>query len=136
MSKFGWAMNMAVAIGLTSGAAMAQGIEHFDPKGKPPSEHTIKIMQELRKSLPFADERDFEEAAYGFISKPEVLQIEADKGGLAWDIEPYRFLLGDQEYDSIHPSLQRQATLNMYYGLFEVIPGIYQIRSYDLTNMT
>jgi alkyl sulfatase BDS1-like metallo-beta-lactamase superfamily hydrolase len=115
---------------------VAQEDQHFDPKGKLPSEHTIAIMQALRKSLPFADERDFEEAARGFISKPDVLQIEAEHGGLAWDIEPYRFLLGDQEFDSIHPSLQRQATLNMTYGLYEVIPGIYQIRAYDLANIT
>jgi alkyl sulfatase BDS1-like metallo-beta-lactamase superfamily hydrolase len=118
------------------GVAIAQESQHFDPKGKLPSEHTIKIMQELRKTLPFADERDFDEAARGFISQPEVLQIEAEKGGLAWDIEPYRFLLDDETFDSIHPSLQRQATLNMNYGLFEVIPGIYQIRGYDLSNIT
>ena len=95
MSAFSWTFGVVVALGCSSGAAMAQDTEHFDPKGKPPSEHTIKIMQDLRNSLPFADERDIEEAARGFISKPEVLQIEAEKGGLAWDIEPYRFLLGD-----------------------------------------
>jgi alkyl sulfatase BDS1-like metallo-beta-lactamase superfamily hydrolase len=136
MSAFSWTFGVVVALGCASGAAMAQDTEHFDPKGKPPSEHTIKIMQDLRNSLPFADERDIEEAARGLISKPEVLQIEAEKGGLAWDIEPYRFLLGDAAFDSIHPSLQRQATLNMNYGLFEVIPGIYQIRGYDLANIT
>jgi len=136
MSAFSWTFGVVVAFGCASGAAMAQDTEHFDPKGKPPSEHTIKIMQDLRNSLPFADERDIEEAARGLISKPEVLQIEAEKGGLAWDIEPYRFLLGDAAFDSIHPSLQRQATLNMNYGLFEVIPGIYQIRGYDLANIT
>ncbi len=133
------ALSVLAAYGLGPGrvgVAIAQESQHFDPKGKLPSEHTIKIIQELRGSLPFADERDFEEAARGFISKAEVLQIEAEAGGLAWDIEPYRFLLGDQEYDSIHPSLQRQATLNMTYGLYEVIPGIYQIRGYDLANIT
>ena len=98
----------AVTLMLAGGVAQAADIEHFDPKGKLPSEHTIQIMKELRQTLPFADERDFEEAARGFISKPEVLQIEAEKGGLAWDIEPYRFLLGDEVFDSIHPSLQRQ----------------------------
>jgi len=133
------ALSVLAAFGLGPGrigVAIAQESQHFDPKGKLPSEHTIKIMQELRKSLPFADERDFDEAARGFISQPEVLQIEAEKGGLAWDIEPYRFLLDDETFDSIHPSLQRQATLNMNYGLFEVIPGIYQIRGYDLSNIT
>jgi alkyl sulfatase BDS1-like metallo-beta-lactamase superfamily hydrolase len=48
-----------------------------------------------------------------------------DKGGVGWDIDNWSFLLNGKEYDSINPSLQRQATLNMEYGLFEVVPGIY-----------
>ncbi len=49
----------------------------------------------------------------------------------------YEFLLTDKEYESIHPSLQRQAVLNMAYGLYEVLPGkIYQVRGYDLANIS
>jgi alkyl sulfatase BDS1-like metallo-beta-lactamase superfamily hydrolase len=40
------------------------------------------------------------------------------------------------DYDSIHPSLQRQALLNMEYGLYEVTPGIYQVRGFDLANIS
>jgi len=33
--------------------------------------------------------------------------------------------------------LQRQATLNMNFGLYEVVPDfIYQVRGFDLANMT
>ena len=35
--------------------------DHFHPKGKPPSEHTIRVLQEARTGLPFDDDRDFEE---------------------------------------------------------------------------
>jgi alkyl sulfatase BDS1-like metallo-beta-lactamase superfamily hydrolase len=46
-------------------------------------------------------------------------------------------LLQGKDFDSIHPSLQRQAILNMNYGLYEVLPGkIYQIRGYDLANIS
>jgi alkyl sulfatase BDS1-like metallo-beta-lactamase superfamily hydrolase len=48
----------------------------------------------------------------------------------------YEFLLEGKDFDSIHPSLQRQAILNMNYGLYEVIPGIYQVRGYDLANIS
>jgi alkyl sulfatase BDS1-like metallo-beta-lactamase superfamily hydrolase len=49
----------------------------------------------------------------------------------------YDFLLEDTDFDSIHPSLQRQATLNMNFGLYEVVPDfIYQVRGFDLANMT
>ena len=47
----------------------------------------------------------------------------------------YDFLLEGREYDSIHPSLQRQATLNMNFGLYEIVPDfIYQVRGFDVAN--
>ena len=61
----------------------------------------------------------------------------AEAGTVAWNIGQYDFLLEEgKDFKSIHPSLQRQAILNMNYGLYEVIPGIYQIRGYDLANIT
>ncbi len=52
--------------------------EHFDPKGKPPAEHTIAVMEKLRKSLNIADERDFEESKRGFIAAPDYQKFKAD----------------------------------------------------------
>jgi alkyl sulfatase BDS1-like metallo-beta-lactamase superfamily hydrolase len=60
----------------------------------------------------------------------------AEAGHVAWDMGKYEFLLDGKDFDSIHPSLQRQAILNMNYGLYEVIPGIYQVRGYDLANIS
>jgi alkyl sulfatase BDS1-like metallo-beta-lactamase superfamily hydrolase len=111
--------------------------KHFHPKGKMPSKYTVELQNGLRKSLPFDDARDFEEARRGFIAAPNYRQIMAEKGHVAWDIGKYDFLLeAGKDFDSIHPSLQRQAILNMNYGLFEVIPGIYQVRGYDLANIS
>lgn len=111
--------------------------KHFDPKGKAPSIFTIEQQSKLRETLPFEDKRDFEEAQKGFIAAPNYKQIMAEAGNVAWDMASYDFLLTDQQYDTIHPSLQRQAVLNMAYGLYEVLPGkIYQIRGYDLANIT
>ena len=58
----------------------------------------------------------------------------AEAGHVAWNMGSYDFLLvGARTSTSIHPSLQRQAILNMEYGLFEVVPGhIYQVRGFDL----
>ena len=112
---------------------------HFDAKGKEPSAHTIAFQQAMRRSLPFEDERDFEEARRGFLAAPEYKQIMAEAGHVAWDMGCYGFLLEsfDSVFDSIHPSLQRQAVLNMAYGLYEVLPNrIYQVRGFDLANMT
>jgi len=136
-----------VLAGMLSGSALAAGggsiiasdpSKHFDPKGKVPSEHTIRLRDSELKRLPFDDERDFEEAKKGFIAAPEYKQIMAEAGNVAWDIGSYEWLLEEgQDFDSIHPSLQRQAILNMAYGLYEVLPGkIYQVRGYDLANIS
>ncbi|CAG19676.1 alkyl/aryl-sulfatase [Photobacterium profundum] len=111
--------------------------KHFDPKGKLPSSFTIEIQQALRKSLPLSDSRDFDEAKKGFIAAPDYKQIQAEAGNVAWDMASYEWLLQDKEFDSIHPSLQRQAVLNMAYGLYEVVPDkIYQVRGFDLANIS
>jgi alkyl sulfatase BDS1-like metallo-beta-lactamase superfamily hydrolase len=145
MKKMGY-MLLALTIGcfLVNGAFGAGGggvitadpTKHFDPKGKPPSQFTVELQNGLRKTLPFEDKRDFEENKKGFIAAPEYKQIMADAGSVAWDMGRYEWLLDGKDFDSVHPSLQRQAILNMAYGLYEVIPGIYQVRGYDLANIS
>jgi alkyl sulfatase BDS1-like metallo-beta-lactamase superfamily hydrolase len=108
----------------------------FTPESKPASLHTKRIIEELRSSLPFSDERDFEEQRRGFLVAPDYTEIMADAGHVAWSMGKYEFLLEGRDFDTIHPSLQRQALLNTNYGLYEVIPGIYQVRGFDLANIT
>ncbi|MFV1965967.1 MAG: alkyl/aryl-sulfatase [Pirellulaceae bacterium] len=120
-----------------SASAQQQQVEHFDSKGKPPSASTIAFMEAQRRSLPFEDERDFEEARKGLIATPDTKRIMAEAGNVAFDIGRYDFLLRGQDFNTIHPSLQRQAILNMNDGLFEVVPEkIYQVRGFDIVNMT
>jgi len=111
-------------------------LPHFHPKGKLPSPFTIELQEQQRRLLPFTDTQDFEESKRGFIAAPSYRQIMNDKGGVAWNMDNWDFLLKGQDYDSIHPSLQRQAILNMEYGLYEVVPGIYQVRGFDLANIS
>ena len=116
---------------------LAQAQEHFNPKGSGATGHTSSLQAELRETLPFADERDFEEARRGFIAEPDSRQILGASGNIVWDMARYDFLLSGDDYDTMHPSLQRQATLNMNFGLFEVVPDfLYQVRGFDLANMT
>jgi len=110
---------------------------HFHPKGKQPSPFTIQLWEQQKGSLPFADQRDLEEAKRGFVAAPAYRQILRDDGGVAWDMGSYDWLLQGKDFQSIHPSLQRQALLNMAYGLYEVVPGkIYQVRGFDLANIS
>ncbi|MEE8147856.1 MAG: alkyl sulfatase dimerization domain-containing protein, partial [Longimicrobiales bacterium] len=125
-----------IGVMLCCGAAAQSSAQHFHPKGKPPSEQTVALQNKLRATLPFTDRQDFEENMRGFITAPDFKQIMADAGHVAWDMGRYEFLLEGRDFDSIHPSLQRQAILNMAYGLYEVIPGIYQVRGFDLSNIS
>jgi alkyl sulfatase BDS1-like metallo-beta-lactamase superfamily hydrolase len=110
--------------------------EHFHPKGKAPSKHTLDVLKQARGGLPFADQRDFEEQKRGLIAPMKDLKILADVGHVAWDMERFQFLDKQDDFDSIHPSLLRQSKLNNNYGLYEVIPGIYQVRGFDLSDIS
>ncbi|WP_148697648.1 alkyl/aryl-sulfatase [Silvanigrella aquatica] len=121
----------------TSNGAVENANNHFHPQGKLPSLFTLNYQKEQVKKLPFEDKRDFEEVKKGFIAAPPYKTIMSEKGTVAWDMSSYDFLLTDNDFNSIHPSLSRQAILNMGYGLFEVLPDkIYQIRGFDIANMT
>jgi alkyl sulfatase BDS1-like metallo-beta-lactamase superfamily hydrolase len=111
--------------------------KHFHELGKLPSAATVAYRESVRAKLPFDDERDFAEAHRGFLAAPDYRQILAEDGHVAWDMGKYDFLLSGDDFDSIHPSLQRQAILNMEYGLYEVVPDhIYQVRGFDLANVS
>ena len=150
--RHGWMIAASTAavlfapLAFNAGAAHAQGaavghppaqVKHFDPKGNLPSTYTLELRKGVTATLPFEDKRDFDEAKKGFIAEPPFMKIMADAGNVAWDMGSYQWLLQDKDFQSIHPSLQRQAVLNMAYGLYEVMPGkIYQVRGFDLANIS
>ncbi len=105
-------------------AAPAEG--HFHPQGKAPSQHTLEILNNAKATLPFADQRDFQEQKKGFIAPMTELPIRADAGHLAWDMQRFQFLDAKDDFDSIHPSLLRQSRLKNNYGLYKVTDDIYQ----------
>jgi alkyl sulfatase BDS1-like metallo-beta-lactamase superfamily hydrolase len=109
---------------------------HFHPKGKAPSKFTLEVLKEARNKLPFGDTKDFKEQKRGLIAPMKDLKIMADAGHVAWDMERFQFLNEKEDFDSIHPSLLRISKLNNNYGLYEVIPGIYQVRGFDLSDIT
>ena len=102
---------------------------------KPASEFTRAANAAVLKRLPFADRSDFERARRGFIAGPDNLVIVGDDGHEVWDMAAYDFIEGDAP-DTVNPSLWRQAKLNNIHGLFEVVDGIYQVRGYDLSNVS
>lgn len=113
-----------------------EAASNADPDGHTsPSNATRLENQALQKALPFSDQQDFEDASRGLIASEPDLLIKTDGGEVVWNPSAYRFIKGDSPA-SVNPSLWRQAGLNNIHGLFEVSAGIYQVRGYDLSNMT
>jgi alkyl sulfatase BDS1-like metallo-beta-lactamase superfamily hydrolase len=89
----------------------------------------------VREHGAFEDEQDFQDARRGFVGTAEDAVVRDADGRVVWDLDAYRFL--DQDCpDTANPSLWRQSRLVARHGLFEVVEGIYQVRGFDLSNMT
>ncbi len=87
-------------------------------------------------ALPFGDTRDFEDARRGFLGTLPEVEIKNDRGRVVWSLRDYAFLGDAHAPPTVNPSLWRQARLNMHNGLFQVTDRIYQIRGFDISNMT
>lgn len=86
-------------------------------------------------ALPLADPRDFENATRGFLAQIPDGIIRADDGRIVWDAGSYNFLDGPAPA-TVNPSLWRHTQLDRIHGLFELRPGLYQLRGYDVSVMT
>lgn len=107
----------------------------MDATSKPASETVIRQQKALLESLPFSDTQDFEDATRGLVGTRVPNAIRAEDGTVVWDNDTYDFLEGDAP-NTVNPSLWRQSKLNAIQGLFEVVPGIYQVRGFDLSNVS
>src|SRR5262245_60437682 len=107
-------------------------------KPKPATEATKAANRAVQQYLDFSNKKDFEDAQRGFIGKPDPFTIKNDKGTVVWDMESYKTYIGDDKPapDTVNPSLWRNAQLNMKYGLFKVTDRIWQVRGFDLSNVT
>lgn len=87
--------------------------------------------------LPFDDKTDFEDAKRGLIAPLPTEMIQGAGGNAIWDPQKYSFITeGAETPATVNPSLWRQSQLINISGLFEVTEGLYQVRNFDLSNMT
>lgn len=101
------------------------------------TDHTRAAHAAASTQLPFEDQEDFAESQRGLLAREPELVLRDSRGGVVWDMDAYRFCApGESAPDTVNPSLWRMAQLNTAHGLFEVVPGVYQVRGYDLSNIT
>jgi alkyl sulfatase BDS1-like metallo-beta-lactamase superfamily hydrolase len=132
----------AVVLGLAGTALPPCGFaQQQQPAGtepKPATDATRAANKAVLDYLDFNDREDFENATRGLIGRPDTLTIRNAQGRVVWDLESYKaFIATDKPApDTVNPSLWRNAQLNMQYGLFQVTDRIFQVRGYDLSNIT
>ena len=113
---------------------MTQTVNSEVPKDA--SSTVVAQQSAMLKALPFSDTADFDDASRGFLGTLENARIVNAQGRVVWSLEPYGFLSDETAPATVNPSLWRQSRLNMQHGLFEVVPGVYQVRGLDIANMT
>ncbi len=114
-----------LALGLMlTGAAQAQV-----------TDQTRAANAQMSQTLPWADREDEDFASRGFIAQWDQPQIRAADGHVVWDFNAYHFLTPDVP-ETVNPSLWRQARLLARAGLFQVSDRVYQVRGFDVSNMT
>jgi alkyl sulfatase BDS1-like metallo-beta-lactamase superfamily hydrolase len=118
--------------------ALAPALDAQTIPSKPATAATRAANAKVLQSLPFNDTQDFADADRGFIARPDTLTIKNDKGQVVWDLESFKSYIapGAPAPDTVNPSLWRNAQLNLHYGLYKVTDRIYQVRGYDITNIT
>ena len=106
-------------------------------EAKDASSYTVEINSALYSLLDFEDTSEYENATRGLIDAPEVLELTDGSGNVIWSQEAYAFLEDYEKVpDTVNPSLWENTRNNHAYGLFEVTEGIYQVRGYDMANLT
>jgi len=100
------------------------------------TEATRAAQREQLARMPMADTRSFDDARRGLIEPLGDAVIPAPGGRPAWSLRGYEFLSKEAAPDTVHPGLWRHARANMGNGLFKVTDRLYQLRGFDISNMT
>jgi alkyl sulfatase BDS1-like metallo-beta-lactamase superfamily hydrolase len=86
-------------------------------------------------ALDYEDRTDFENAERGFVATLDPVRFTDANGRVVFDLTPYAYLDAPCP-ETVNPSLWRQAQLCRINGLFQVTDGIYQVRGFDISNVT
>jgi alkyl sulfatase BDS1-like metallo-beta-lactamase superfamily hydrolase len=126
------ALIVSLACAQTAQAGMPPAVATANAASDPTREANARVLARL----PFANRQDFDDASRGWLGTLDSGQIRDARGRVVWDLNAYPFLKDETAPASVNPSLWRLARLNLHHGLFQVSERIYQVRGFDLANMT
>lgn len=123
---------VTLALLLASSASLAQSP---DLAPKPASAATLAAQAAARAALPVDDGRDLAFARQGFIATLKDPIIRDGEGKPVWNLDAYGWLKGDAP-NTVNPSLWRHMSVLRQHGLFKLGEGLWQVRGFDVSNMT
>jgi len=130
MNFAGWRAGTALALVATAAVSAAA---QDQPAGA--SAPTQAEQFATARALPPEGTRDAEFSTRGFLATRKDPVILDANGRPVWDLDAYAFVTGPTP-DTVNPSLWRHMTHLKRHGLFEVSPNIWQVRGFDVSNMT
>ncbi len=134
---FSKALTISICTAIISSVAGCGQNSALTPNVKEATSYTAKFNENVYNLLDFSNTQEADFAVKGLIDAPQQLEIKDENGNVIWSQKAYEFL---EKYDkspsTVNPSLWSNSVNNHAYGLFEVTDGIYQVRGYDMANLT
>ena len=131
---------LAAAAAMLSATALAQPAAapaaRAAQQAKEATAATRQAQEAARAQMPDGLQRAGEDARRGLIESIGDAVINGPEGRPIWSMRPYGFLARDDAPDTVHPALWQSARLNAIGGLFKVTDRVYQVRGFDISNMT
>lgn len=100
-----------------------------------PTAITANLNAAARATTGRDDPASFADARRGLVAAADSIRVTGENAQVLWDATAYGFLAGAAPA-SVHPSLWRHAQLDNIRGLFKVTDGIWQLRGFDVSNLT
>ncbi|NBB25069.1 MBL fold metallo-hydrolase [Porphyrobacter sp. SLTP] len=99
------------------------------------SDATRAAQAKVAANLPAEGTRDGAFSTRGFLATRTDPVILNAAGKPVWNLGAYAFVTGPAP-DTVNPSLWRHMTHLKHHGLYQVAAGVWQVRGFDVSNMT
>jgi alkyl sulfatase BDS1-like metallo-beta-lactamase superfamily hydrolase len=132
MTNTGLRCGAALGFAALLGAASLAGAQDQTGTASPA---TRAAHAATARALPPEGTRDARDAQRGFLATRKDPVIRDAAGKPVWNLDAYAFVSGNAP-ETVNPSLWRHMTHLKRHGLFQVTPGIWQVRGFDVSNMT
>lgn len=104
--------------------------------GDDASAATAALFNTVSSTFDWNNDKDFENASRGLIARYPDATIKDATGRVIWTFPDFEAMRSQRTPHTVHPILWRQQQLNSANGLFKIADTVYQLRGFDLANMT